>query len=551
MSTKKILSRATLLAILLAQLVYLIFCGHIKAQGGMHIDEIYSYILSNSYDGDQMVNMPKYFDRWIEPSSLLDTVTVQDGEQFAYDKVYYNNSLDCHPPLFYFLLHSICSLFPNHFSIWYGIGLNLCFFVFSTIMLYILGLQMLKDDCLALVPPLIWGFSRVCLDAVLFVRMYMVLSFFVLCLVAINYQLIKNPLSIGAGILLFVISFLGSFTHYYFLVFNFFLTLSYCLYKLFNKDYKALLLYGTTVLASVVLLFVSYPYVISQAFGSSTNNVGTQVAQTIGNFSQLPKQAAITIVWIVTQLFTKYVTCTLFIGICLLLCIALFKRNATGKHLDRASTAHLITLGDFVFYAIPIGMTTLITAHLSGIFYTTRYIFDLMPLYVLLITLLFAYLLEKTHLTHWGIPALLTLGILNSSVFIAKHECTYYFSDQTEKLETIATYPQTDCIVLNAKSHQDNKTGYSNPIPTNNVFTFQLFNQVYMTSYTDAQTLDAVLEKSGNTDSVMIYLATDKSWIDGYDAHKITQDIMADSKYLKQCHKVEKMPFGILYYFSS
>ena len=72
-----------------------------------------------------------------------------------------------------------------------------------------------------------------------------------------------------------------------------------------------------------------------------------------------------------------------------------------------------------------------------------------------------------------------------------------------------------------------------------------------MTSYTDAQTLDAVLEKSGNTDSVMIYLATDKSWIDGYDAHKITQDIMADSKYLKQCHKVEKMPFGILYYFSS
>lgn len=548
MQRKTLISRITFAIIVVAQLIYLLYCGTIKAQGGMHIDEIYSYILSNSYDGDQLVNMPEYFDRWIEPSSLLDTVTVQPGEQFAYQKVYYNNTLDSHPPLYYFLLHSICSFFPNQFSIWFGIGLNLIFFILSNILLYILGLQVLKDEMAALIPPIIWGFSRVCLDSAVFVRMYMVLTFFVLSLVVLNYHLIKKPLSVRSALLLFIVSFLGAFTHYYFLIFNFFLTLGTCLYKLYKKDYKNMLLYGSIVLAAVLLLFISYPAVISQAFGSSTNNVGVQVAKQLGDFSHLAQRLVATLYWVATQLFSKYVSVGLALACCLLFGMLAWQRRFTKSTTPNNSLHSVIALSDFVFYAVVLAATTITTAHVSGIFYTTRYVFDLMPLYALLLTLLMSYLFKSTHLAHWGIPALLVLSILNAATFIPQHQSSYYFADQPKLQQTITSFPKSDCLVLNASSQQDNLTGYSNPIPTNNVFTFQLFHHVYLTSYTSVEDLDAALAHSDSTDSTMVYLATDTSWIDGYNADKVLKEILDNSAYVKSLQKVAKVPFGILYY---
>lgn len=38
---------------------------------------------------------------------------------------------DVHPPFYYLLLHTVCSLFPGRFSKWSGIGLNIVLFVLS------------------------------------------------------------------------------------------------------------------------------------------------------------------------------------------------------------------------------------------------------------------------------------------------------------------------------------------------------------------------------------------------------------------------------------
>ena len=81
--------------ILLSCLLVFIICID---KCGYHIDEIYSYILSNSYHADRISHDDSVWDQWISGDRLKNFVTVQEGEQFAYKKVYYNNPLDCHPP---------------------------------------------------------------------------------------------------------------------------------------------------------------------------------------------------------------------------------------------------------------------------------------------------------------------------------------------------------------------------------------------------------------------------------------------------------------------
>ena len=94
-----------------------------------HIDEIYSYLLSNSYHTDRIANDETKWDKWVSGDQYKSFITVQDGEKFAYDKVYYNNSLDCHPPLYYWVIHTVCSFFPDQFSKWFGLVVNILFLI--------------------------------------------------------------------------------------------------------------------------------------------------------------------------------------------------------------------------------------------------------------------------------------------------------------------------------------------------------------------------------------------------------------------------------------
>lgn len=77
-------------------LVLLLFGGQKK---GYFIDEIYSWGLANSYY-KPFVASYDVFDRWVTEDVAADYMTVQKGERFAYQSVYYNQAQDVHPPFF-------------------------------------------------------------------------------------------------------------------------------------------------------------------------------------------------------------------------------------------------------------------------------------------------------------------------------------------------------------------------------------------------------------------------------------------------------------------
>ena len=95
-------------------------------KSGMFIDEIYAYGLSNSHYAPFLTDIKdgEMVGKTFTRQELFDYVAVTDGERFDAGSVYYNQVHDVHPPLHYWLLNAVCSLFPDTFSKWTGLALN-------------------------------------------------------------------------------------------------------------------------------------------------------------------------------------------------------------------------------------------------------------------------------------------------------------------------------------------------------------------------------------------------------------------------------------------
>ena len=130
--TKKFRIPIILFALLLFELIFALFWGSKKE--GYYIDEPWSYGLANSYYQPFLQNDDTYMKQWQEPDFYYDYVVVNEGEAFSYDSVIYNQANDVHPPFYYILLHTICSFFVGTYSKWFGLVLNLVFYIGTTLL---------------------------------------------------------------------------------------------------------------------------------------------------------------------------------------------------------------------------------------------------------------------------------------------------------------------------------------------------------------------------------------------------------------------------------
>ena len=108
-----------------------IFFAILKA--GYFVDETYSYAVANSTYGPDIYNQfPDNIisDKILTKSDFYSYLTVDPGQQFDYAGVIYSAGLDTLPPLYYLILHTICSFFPAVFSKWFGLIINIFFHAF-------------------------------------------------------------------------------------------------------------------------------------------------------------------------------------------------------------------------------------------------------------------------------------------------------------------------------------------------------------------------------------------------------------------------------------
>lgn len=232
---------------------------------GFHYDEYYSYYSSNVTYGLAPTNR-----EWKNVDEIRSEFMVREGEGFRYGLVKTMQSFDVHPPLYYMILHTICSLFPGVFSKWFGLGLNLGLFIVCYWLLAYLSYHAFhKKKEMALITCLLFGFQVGVLSGITFIRMYMLLTMW--CLLAMIWHIPtwngKMQLTIKNVIVLWALVTLGFLTHYYFAVFLFFLVAYTCLYNwLAKKDFKGSVIYGVIVCAGMATAVLYYPSCLSHIF---------------------------------------------------------------------------------------------------------------------------------------------------------------------------------------------------------------------------------------------------------------------------------------------
>mgnify|MGYP006993694417 CR=1 FL=1 len=266
--------------LLCLQIIVLFYYGSRKA--GYHEDELYSYYSSNKTAG-LFVN-----DReWTIGESFRNELVVLPGEQFRYGVVKQMQSWDVHPPFYYYLLHTVCSLTPGIFSKWQGISVNLLGFVLSFILLayaayltavYPISMQPELSDSekqsyrkrgyvLAGTVCGMWGFGAAVISGVMFIRMYQWLTCLYCCSLCLHlHALVRKKESWSFYLLLAVTVFLGFLTQYYYIIFHFFLGAGFCLYLLKEKKWKSLMAYVGTCAAAFGAALVYYPSALSHIF---------------------------------------------------------------------------------------------------------------------------------------------------------------------------------------------------------------------------------------------------------------------------------------------
>lgn len=353
------------------------FCCH---KQGFHEDEYYSY-----YSTARTYGLSIEDETWMEHDTYYNEFVVLAGERFRYGLVKLVQSWDVHPPVYYWILHTVCSLFPGQFSKWFGLSVNLAAFGASMFLLRFLALQVTRrKEELSFLVCFFYGFTPAVMSSVVFIRMYALLSMFVLLCAVLHVQALKDyeeggKLSVRKFLLpAAIVTYLGFLTQYYYFIFLFFLAAAFCVRLLWrDKNLWNCIRYGISLAIAFLCAYLTYPSCLGQMFR------GQRGAQATGNFFDLSNTfTRLFFFWDILNeaVFGKMLPVFLALILALLFC-AVVKKRFSLKECGR-NTAYWILLFAVLGYFFTVSKTALLLGNTSVRYQT--------PVYGMVVLLVFA-----------------------------------------------------------------------------------------------------------------------------------------------------------------
>lgn len=262
------------LVIVLQTILYVVF-GASKAY--FHMDEIYSYGLSN-YDQVQIYETEGFYNTWHSGDFYDDYLTVGNDERGNFSPVYNNQRDDVHPPLFYFLLRLGMELTPEHFTKWTGLILNIIIAAINTVVMYLVVRRLVdsgsgnaraeqQTTIKAVILTAVVALGLAMIGTVMYIRMYMLLTLMVsittyLYLKLLETKSLQPRLLVGIGI----VQLLGALTQYYYWFYVVALFGFMAVHYLRQKRYKEWWVYFATVVGSGLISLLIWPHSIAHMF---------------------------------------------------------------------------------------------------------------------------------------------------------------------------------------------------------------------------------------------------------------------------------------------
>lgn len=205
---------------------------------------------------------------WVPGQDYADYLRVGESNTFNYASVYYNQRGDVHPPFYYILLHTICSVFQGKFSKWFGISINIAALLLALLVLYRMVERYFGGKATALAVVAVYGLSLGFVLSTLLIRMYALFTLMTVSFCYVHLKIAAEDFQIKGKnrCLLILTTLLGFLTHYYFVLYAVVFVAIYVVWMTYRKEWRALLSYVLTLAGTAVLGLVIWPFAIRHVF---------------------------------------------------------------------------------------------------------------------------------------------------------------------------------------------------------------------------------------------------------------------------------------------
>ena len=481
-------------------------------KSGTSTDEIYTYGLSNSSYAPYITDIKggNALGQVITREELFDYVAVTEGEGFDFGSVYYNQAMDVHPPLYYWLFHLVSSLVPNTFSKWTGLALDYVIYMLALLCLYKLVKTLFGSRDIACAAVILYGLSLLGLSTMLMIRMYVLLTMLSLLLAYLIARLLWDfnprlcPL-VGLTILA------GLMTQYYFVFYAFFLCGAYVLYVLGKKEYKKLLHFVPWALGGALCLLLAFPDCINQLTADKLVSGGNAM-ENLTNISQYPQR----LLYYFGEVRHGLKAAILVTLASLLALVLLFRKVKTAAGEKSLQLDSLVVI-------LPAFVTLPVVAILSPVL-DQRYVYNIVPFFIVAACLLLYWLsfaLEGRERSALIGKAVL-LGIAALALWQAR--CVppaYLYPEYRDYDALVEQHADEPCVYFT-----DN---YFSPM-TQDLLQLLHFEDFYVTDEDGYRDMLGYLDGS---ETFVAYIDISEYWASGYDPEKIIENIRDNTDYDK------------------
>lgn len=197
---------------------------------------------------------------WKTKEDVKNYITLSTDNYLNLKSIFYNQLKDNHPPLFYTLVHFSSIIFSGEFTEYSVFIVNLIAFILSCFVIKNI-LKLLNKENLVIPTLIFYGLSMGTISMVIYQRMYMLLTFFILLYFYYLLRLYKNDFYLSKELIikLGVTTILGFLTQYFFAIYAFLIFTLMIVKMIKDKKYSTIFKYvGFHILYAIlgVILFV-------------------------------------------------------------------------------------------------------------------------------------------------------------------------------------------------------------------------------------------------------------------------------------------------------
>lgn len=492
--------------------VMAVFVYYAAEKSGMFIDEIYSYGLSNSEYTPFLVNLKdkNVIDTVFTADEFADYVTVDGDEGFDLGSVYYNQTKDVHPPLYYLLLNAASSVARGSFTKWTGLALNFVFYLLNLVCLYKLAAKLFGNMHTAVYTMILYGFSTMGLSTALMIRMYCLLTLLSVELLYLLVSYSENKkwyTALCVGLVIFA----GLMTHYYFVIYAFFACLAFLIRFIRERDLRKCIGFFVPAVAGVVGMTAVFPAVIDHLFADKLVS-GSSAYNNLINPLVYPKKIAKYCIDVVVQMPVTVLSAVVF----LVIAFCIFRKNGAGLKKYLADSKICVVM-------LPVAAAFVLSAIISPV-HSERYIYNIAPFFALFASYMIdAVSKNREHTSFVGVTKRISLVLVSASVVCAMLiQPSYVYKEHAAYNEAVRGYSDSPCVYFN-----DN---YNAPL-TQDLIQLIEFDEVFVTDSAESPKLSEYLAEKGDHESIVVYIDVSEFWSSGFDSGEVLDKLVENTEY--------------------